>query len=186
MAAHSGLTASSDIHVCKGATTATVGTTVIADGAGGQSFGYGNAHGGCYFSNIGAPATVTAPSAYTKVAPTTVANGAAVEWTEGTNARLTYTGTATLDALLTISVSASQASGANRDLNFSIYKNGSAITGTETVVTTVTAVKEHVSMSFFIPNLATNDYIELYVKNAGGAENVSIYSLNINAVSVRG
>lgn len=186
MAAHSGLTASSDIHVCKGATTATVGTTVIADGAGGQSFGYGNAHGGCYFSNIGAPATVTAPSAYTKVAPTTVANGAAVEWTEGTNARLTYTGTATLDALLNISVSASQASGADRDLNFSIYKNGSAVTGTETVATTVTAKKSNVSLNFFIPTLATNDYIELYVKNAGGAENVSIYSLNMAAISVRG
>lgn len=186
MATHSGLTSASDLHICKGVATATDGQVPIADGAASQAMGFVNPHGGCYFSNIGAAATVTAPSAYTKVAPTTVANGAAVEWTEGTNARLTYTGTSTLDAIITVNVSASQASGANRDLNFTLYKNGSAITGTETVVTTVTAVKEHVSMTFVAANLATNDYIELYVKNAGGAENVSVYSLNMSAVSMRG
>lgn len=186
MAAHSSLTASGDLHICKGVATATNGQTIIADGSAGQSLGFANPRGSCYFSNMASPSTVTAPSAYTKVAPTTVAGGMAIEWTEGTNSRLTYIGTATLDALVKVNVAVSQASGADRDLLFSIYKNGSAVTGTETIVTTETAKKENVTLSFAVPNLATNDYIELYVKNNGGAENVSVYNLSMVAMSCRG
>lgn len=186
MAAHSGLTADADLHICKGVLAAAVGKTVIADGAGSQALKYANPHGGFSFSDIATPATVTAPSSYTKVAPTTVAAGGAIEYTEATTARLTYTGTDTLDANVFISLCIGHAAGANRDIYVSLYKNGSAVTGTETAVTAVTATKTPIPLSFQIANVATNDYFEVYLKNNGGAENVSVYSFQMSMVSYRG
>ena len=53
-------------------------------------------HGGCDFfdATLAAPYTLAATTSYQKLAPTTTAGGNQVLFTEGTNARLTYTGTA--------------------------------------------------------------------------------------------
>ncbi len=175
-----------DLHECKGASTAVVGKTMVASGSATATFKYGNPRGSIYFSNIGTPATVAAPAAYTIVAPTTTANGEAIEYTEATTARLTYTGADTLDAHVTVNISFSQAAGADRDIYISLYKNGAAVTGTEVPVTTESSKKANISLHFPVANVATNDYFEVYLKNAGGAENVSVYTLQLSATSYRG
>lgn len=185
MTAHASL-AEADLHECKGASTATVGKTIIASGAGAATFKYGNPHGGVYYSDIGVGTTLTYPSAYAKVVPTTVASGMAIEFTEATTARLTYTGTDSLDCRIIANVGFSQSVGAARDIQFALYKNGSIIAGSEQVSTTTSAVKNHVSILWDAANLATNDYIEVYCKNAGGSGDILILSYYLTAFCMRG
>lgn len=185
MVAHASLP-EADLHECKGASTATVGKTIIAGGAGTATFKYANPHGSVYYSDLAAGTTITYPSAYTKVAPTTTANGTAVEFTEATTAKLTYTGTDTLDCRVLCNITLDQNVAADRDVYFKIYKNGSAVTGSEVGTTVAQAQKHNVSLQFDIPNLATNDYIEVYCKNTGGSGDVKIYSFYLTAFCMRG
>jgi len=185
MVAHASLP-EADLHECKGASTATVGKTIIAGGAGTATFKYANPHGSIYYSDLAAGTTITYPSAYTKVAPTTTANGTAVEFTEATTAKLTYTGTDTLDCRVLCNITLDQNVLADRDVYFKIYKNGSAVTGSEVGTTVAQAQKHNVSLQFDIPNLATNDYIEVYCKNTGASGDVKIYSFYLTAFCMRG
>ena len=185
MVAHASLP-NADLHECKGASTALVGKTIVAGGAGTAAFKYANPHGSCYFVNTGTPYTLTYPAAATKLNPTTVAMGTAVEFTEGTNARLTYTGTDTMDMRLIFNISLDQAVGANRDIELYIYKNGSLITGSTVINTTSSAVKVLTTSIVDVANVATNDYFEAYVKNNGASGDVNVYSFLLTAFGMRG
>src|SRR5574339_98226 len=171
MTAHSGLTASADIHVCKGADTAAVGKIIRANGAGGQSFVYLNPVGLTYFVNYAAPHNIVYPAAYTKIAPVTVAGGLSVEVTEGVNARLTYTGTETAKFRVICNLSVAQSSGANRDIGIKLHKNGVAVAGSEIFTTASTAFIQLITSIFDI-SFATNDYVECFVKNFGASGDV--------------
>jgi hypothetical protein len=155
------------------------GQVVIVDGAGSHELGWVVAHGGCYFLNIGTPNTVTFPSVYTKVNPTTTAYGSPVEVTEGTNARITYTGTRSRGAVVSGELCVSQAAGATRDIRLAIYKNGSLITPSEVIITTTSAEKAQLVV-FSNTTVATNDYFELYIRNDGASGDVSVYTMKLN------
>lgn len=185
MTTHVSLTGSSEIHVCKGADTATSGQVPTFNGSGGQSAKYANPRGSCYFTNLATPYTLTFPSVYTKVSPTTTASGGNIEVTEGNNARVTYTGTDTIDFTASIEMAVDQSAGATRDIETQIYKNGSAVSGAQTVVTTVSGNKEQISYRFNL-SLATNDYIEVYMKNAGASGDINIYSFFLDLLGYRG
>jgi len=185
MVAHASLP-EADLHECKGASTATVGKTIIAGGAGTASFKYANPHGSIYYSDLATGTTITYPSAYTKVNPTTIANGTSVEFTEATTAKLTYTGTDSLDTRVLCNITLDQSVGADRDIYFKLYKNGSAVTGSETGVTTQSGKKVNISIQFDVANLATNDYLEVYCKNTGASGDVKIYSFYLTAFGMRG
>lgn len=185
MVAHASLP-NADLHECKGASTAAVGKTIVAGGSGTATFKYANPHGSIYFENIASPYTLTYPSSATKAEPTTVASGTAVEFTEGTNARLTYTGADTIDMRLIFNVSLDQAAGANRDIILYIYKNGSVLTGSSVINTTSSALKVLTTSVFDAANVATNDYFEAYIKNAGGSGDVNIYTFLLTAFGMRG
>ena len=185
MVAHASLP-EADLHECKGASTATVGKTPVAGGAGTATFKYANPHGSVYYSDLAAGTTITYPSSYTKVLVTSVANGTAVEFTEAVTAKLTYTGTDSLDCRVISNITLDQSAGADRDIYFKIYKNGSAVTGTEMGVTTQSGKKVNVAIAFDIPNLATNDYLEIYCKNTGASGDVKIYSFYLTAFCMRG
>jgi hypothetical protein len=182
MTAHASL-AEADLHECKGASTAVVGKTIIAGGAGAATFKYANPHGGIYYSDVGVGTVITAPAAYTKLAVTTVASGMAIEFTEATTARLTYTGTDTIDCRFICNVGYTQ-SGATRDGYLQLWKNGVAIAGTEQVLTCETTDKNHFTLVWDQPNIVTNDYFELYMKQAAG--NITILSLYMTALGMRG
>jgi hypothetical protein len=162
-------------------TNGTVGQFVAVDGAG--NFVLASApSGSIYFYNIGTPYTLTYPSVFTKAAPTTVASGTAVLITEGTNARLTYTGT--VNALLDVvfNVSLDQASGASRDIEVAIYKNGSLVNGSNAIVTTTTGEKHNLACHADV-SVVTNDYLEVYVKNGGASGDVRIYTFSLFATT---
>ncbi len=201
-----------DLHQTKGISTAAVNTTQVADGVGGGVWkkvpvqglnglpsngvvgqilavdGTGaftftsTAHGSVNFINITTPYTLTYPSAYTKVAPTTAAGGDPNEFTEATNARLTYTGLNDKHCRLLASISCDQSSGSNRDLQFAFFKNGGLLPGSEVITTTQSGVKVNLGM-IYDEVLTQNDYIEVFAKNNGGSGDIKHYTFYISVFS---
>jgi hypothetical protein len=162
-------------------TNGTLGQFVAVDGAG--NFVLASApSGSIYFYNISTPYTLTYPSTFTKAAPTTTANGSPVLMTEGTNARLTYTGTsnALLDVVFNLSLD--QASGSARDIEVAIYKNGSLVNGSNAIVTTASGEKHNLACHADV-SVVTNDYLEVYVKNGGASGDVRIYTFSLFATT---
>jgi hypothetical protein len=168
----------SELHEPKDVATALAKSVYVATGTG-TGVWTKAVNGFCYFENIAVPSTLTYPVAYAKVAPTTIAGAIGNDVTEATTARLTYTGTKTIVVKASASVSVSQASGANRNLRFALYKNGAKVNGSVKVVSTVTALIYSVELSAPV-SLATNDYIEMYAQNDGATGDISIYSMNLS------
>ncbi len=176
--------ADADLHQIKGAAAATVGQAPLATGVGTAVFGNISPRGASYFIDLASPYTLAWPDNYTKLGPTTTSTGTNLEYTVSTTGRLTYTGTRTLATRILANLSVAQASGANRELEFAIYKNGSLLTGSTVVITTVTAVKEQVCLMAEV-NLATNDYVEVFVTNNGADGSVLVYSYYLTALGMQ-
>jgi len=160
-------------------TNGQAGDTVTVDGSGNFVF-TGTPHGQVHFFNLASPYTLTYPSSYTKLAPTTTAGGIPSNFTEANTARLTYTGTDSVPMSISYSVSLDQTSGSGRDLVIAIYKNGSVSNG-YSVVTTTTGEKHNMSGVHTV-TLATNDYIELYILNNGASGNIRLYAMQLDAI----
>lgn len=138
--------------------------------------------GSIYFYNIGTPYILTYPAVFTKAAPTTTASGIPVQITEGTNARLTYTGTNPVNLDVVFTVSCDQASGASRDIEAAIYKNGSLVNGSNGIITTTSAEKHIMTCHADVP-VVTSDYIEVYMKNGGASGDIRIYTFSLFATT---
>lgn len=160
-------------------TNGQAGDTLTVDGAGNFVF-TGTPHGQVKFYNLNTPYTLTYPSSFTKLAPTTTAGGIPSNFTESTTARLTYTGTDTVPVSVFYSVSLDQTSGSDRDLILAIYKNGSVVGG-HSVITTSTGLK-HVMAGTTVTTMATNDYVEVFILNNGGSGNIRLYAMQLNAI----
>lgn len=130
--------------------------------------------GGYYFS-VSSATTIGAPSTFVKVAGTTAATTVAPEdFTIATDNRITYTGTRTVDVTVHATLSVSSASN-NQVVHMAVYKNGTTkLTGSD--MTTKTGTGGDVThMSIVIDaDLATNDYLELWVANDTSASNVTV------------
>jgi hypothetical protein len=159
------------------ATNGVAGQFVAVDGAG--NFVLASApSGNIYFYNVASPYTLTYPSAFTKAAPTTTAGGSPVLMTEGTNARLTYTGTSATTLDIAYSISLDQASGSARDIQAAVYKNGTLVNGTHSIITT-TSGEKHLVASHAKVSVVTNDYVEIYLQNNGASGDIRIYSFGL-------
>ena len=145
-------------------TNGSAGQFVSVDGSGNFVLTTG-AHGQTGFYNLTTPYTLTYPSVLTKVAPTTIVGGNPEGMTEGTNARLTYTGPDTIALNVAYNVSLDQTTGSNRDIVLSIYKNGVLVNAHS--VATTTSGNKHVLSGMATITAATNDYFEVYAQNAG-------------------
>lgn len=161
------------------ASNGTNGQVVGVDGTGNFKY-FSTPHGQIDFYNLATPYSLTYPSVFTKLAPTTVAGGVPLQFTEATTARLTYTGTLTVPMSITYSASVDTTAGANRDIVLAIYKNG-ALTNAHCVVTTQSGNKHSLSGTNTI-NMATNDYVELYALNNGATGDVRVYAMQLNAI----
>jgi len=160
-------------------TNGQAGDSLTVNGSGNFVF-TGTPHGQVHFFNLATPYTLTYPSAFTKLAPTTTVGGISSNFTEATTARLTYTGIDTTPVAISYSVSLDQTSGADRDLTVAIFKNGSVSNG-YSVVNTSTGQKHNMSGLHTI-HMATNDYVELYILNNGASGNIRLYAMQLNAI----
>lgn len=159
-----------------GGDAALAGQYFVSNGTGGGSW-VKDPYGFIYFENIISPYSLTYPATFTKIAPTTIAPGVSYLVTEGTDSKLTYLGSGEImDILCNLSVD--QTSGSDRDLQFSIYKNGVHIPGSSAIITTASASKRFISLSA-AALLETNDYIECYVKNNGASGDVRVYTFTL-------
>jgi hypothetical protein len=199
-----------DLHEPKGVSLANSKTVYVADGAGsgawvkpspqslsgistngvdGQLVGVNGAgnfvlvtapHGHISFFNSSTPSTITYPSTATKIAPTTTGSGYSTLISEGSTARLTYTGIDDITLNITYLVSLDQSTGSDRDIVVSLYKNGSLLDA-QSISTTQSGKK--ISLSGTTNDLASeDDYYELYVTNLGASGNVNVYALQLTAI----
>lgn len=160
-------------------TNGSAGQFVSVDGAGNFALTTG-AHGQTDFYNLTTPYSLTYPSVFTKLAPTTIAGGNPEAMTEGTNARLTYTGPDTVALNIQYNVSLDQATGSARDIVLAVYKNG-AILNAHSVATTTSSVKAVLS-GIATATATTNDYFEVYALNAGASGDIRVYAFLLNAI----
>lgn len=156
------------------------GDFVVSDGSGGFLFA-STAHGNTYFYNIASPYTLTVTgTGWQKINATTTAGGSSQLVTEGTNSRLTYTGTNTVDLDIVFNMSIDQASGSHKDIEMAIYKNGAVVDGSH-VISTSKSGEKLVMSSHADVEMATNDYVEVYAKNHSGSGDINVYTLSIMA-----
>lgn len=157
----------------------TVGTFLSIDGTGNFVF-LPAPHGQCDFfdATLAAPYTLAATSTYQKLAPTTTAQGSPALFTEGTNARLTYTGVDSVSMAINYNLSLNIGSSA-KDVTIAVYKNGAIVNG-RTVSTTSSSTKINMS-GMTIVEMATNDYVEVYAKISAN-DTINVYGFNLNAI----
>ena len=156
--------------------------SIIVDGLGNQALVWQHAFGGIYFNNIGTPYTITYPSSFVKIAPTTTGIGSPKEFTEGATGTLTYIGTYTRQAEIHVSTCLTQSAGADRDIRIIVYKNGVAVSSSEAITGSSSGSKRHIATFTSLP-LSTNDTLEVYIKNDGASGDVSIHTFKIEATA---
>jgi hypothetical protein len=152
---------------------------VSVDGAGNFIFS-GAPHGQIDFFSTSSPYTLSYPASYTKLAPTTTAGGVPSEFTEGTTARLTYTGTDTVPISFTYSLSVDQTVGTVRNIVVAIFKNG-VITNGRSIASVNSGTISNIAGTNVI-NATTNDYFELYAYNTGVSGDIRVYSYQLNGI----
>lgn len=167
-----------EIHEPKGVAAASVGQVYVADGAASGSWRY-IPHSQCYYSNIGTGTTITTPTSYTLIGPTTTGDANPRDFTHNSANRLTYTGATSIDVAIHVTISFKHSTGSGQDCYFAIYKNGTLVTGTEMVASADSANYQSVSMTGHA-ELATNDYIEVYCKVASG--NIIVHAMTLEAI----
>ena len=100
----------------------------------------------------------------TVINPTfTVASSKNFSGTSSPNARLVYTGAATVYGQVSFFASLQQASGTARQVQLVLYKNGVEVAGSR-VIATVASGEWHVVAFNTIVQLAQNDYLEIFIK----------------------
>ena len=159
-------------------TTGVTGTLPIANGGTGATQ---SAYGECYISSITATTITTAGNFY-KIAGSTTADSLS-NFTHPTNNRLTYTGTATRKFLVNAALSFHGTNG--NDYKFAFHKNGSSILSASIISTTATGAGSlaHVSCQCIV-ELATNEYIEVFVTNADATNPATVDFMNMAAVAL--
>lgn len=162
--------------------TGSAGDLVLTNGTGGFTLS-STAHGNIYFYNISSPYTLAVTGTnFQKINATTQAVGSSQLITEGSDSKLTYTGTIPVDLDLVFNASISQISGSNRDLEFAFYRNGVAVPGSNVIITAKNNEKHMISCHADVA-VAPNDYFEVYAKNHSGTGDISMYTLSIAATT---
>ena len=162
---HSALT-TSELHEPKGVASATSGEVYVADGSGSGTWTPSDSHIAGYIAfDATTPAyqhsTTTSDTA---LDPTfSVASSKNFSGASSPNARLVYDGTETVYGSLHFVASVKQASGGDRDLEIALFKNGTELNGTRSIMS-IESGKWGTFALNSITSLSTNDYIEVFIK----------------------
>ena len=173
------------LHEPKGAASASSGDVYVADGAGSGSWTKSHAHINGYLAfDSATPAyqhSVT--TSFTALDPTfSTTNADGFTGQSSPNARLVYTDTGGLTAFCTFSFNFKNSSGTDRNLETIFYKNGTAMNGGH-IINTATAGEWKTAVLTDTTSLATNDYIEIFVKaDAAFTLDLSSASLIVHGV----
>lgn len=166
------------LHEPKGVAAASSGKVYVSNGSGSGTWKKAHSNADVYLDfDATTPAYVhSATTGFTVINPTlTISTLNDFTSTNSPNAKLTYVGTETLSANIHISISTSQSTGTNKDVEWVIYKNGSPLSGAHVIRTISSGTWGSVAL---LGNslLSTNDYLEIYSK-INSASNVSYASI---------
>lgn len=130
-----------------------------------------------YMQNNATATVIAAVSTPVKIAGTTIAGANNQRFTHAAN-RLTYDGARTRDFKVSVTGTIANA-GANDQYGIYLYKNGLEITESEQYVTANTAGRVESFGIQAIVQLATTDYVEIWLENATDADDATISFLNV-------
>ena len=161
-------------------TTGVTGILPVANGGTGVTQ---SAYGECYMSSGVTATTIATTGDFVKVAGTTTAGTFLSNFTHPDTNRLTYTGTATRKFLVTTALSFH--GNASNDYKFAFHKNASSLLSASIVSSTGAGAGDlaHVSCQTIV-ELATNDFIEVFVTNADDTNSATIDFMNVTAVAI--
>lgn len=173
------------LHEPKGVSSALAGQIYVSDGAGsGDWVENSRAFNGYLTFSTSSPYNHSATTLDTVFnAPFTVGTNNGFTGLSSPNARVRYDGVETVNATISAKFSMKQNTGTAKDVELLFYKNGIELAGTRMVITT-TSADWHIIDLLGITSLATNDYIEVFVR-ASAAATVSFASgvLNITGIA---
>ena len=129
-----------------------------------------------YMNSNATTTTVSATNTHYKVLGTTTSAGLTQKFTN-TNNRATYAGSFT--RLFTVTATISVESGNNNQVGVYIAKNGSVISESEVYGTTSGSGRAENIVVQTLVELATTDYIEIFVENATAVNNILATDLNV-------
>lgn len=173
------------LHEPKGVSSALAGQIYVADGAGsGVWVENSRAFDGYLTFSTSSPyehSATTSDTVFNTAFTTGVNNG--FTGLSSPNARIRYDGTETINATIDARFSLKQTSGTAKDVEIVFYKNGAELSGTRMVITASNSEWHFISILGGI-TLATNDYIEVFVKASATATiNFASGILNITGIA---
>lgn len=135
---------------------------------------------GGFYLDTAVETVITTINTPVKVAGTTI--GLALnERLVATTNRLTYTGLQPTIATLTGSFAVD--SGNNVNLSFYIAKNGVILPESRSMVRVGSGTDERSGVITSLVDLLPNDYVEIWVENNSGTDNLTCLSLNLNGIA---
>ena len=145
-----------------------------------ETFAYGE-----LWISTAAATTITSPGTYYKAAGTTTleTTPAAVDFTMPVDNRLTYGGTDTRTFWVSCTFSA-KTSGTNQLVGFRLAEGGVSAAKTEVRRLVGTGTDEGAGAVHGLFQLATNEYIELFVTNETSSNTVTVEHGNLTVVAV--
>lgn len=176
------------LHEPKGVASASSGELYFANGSGSGAWKIPHHYINGYvdFDSSTPAYQHSVTTSFTVLDPTFSVSGTPVGWTGETspNARLKYTGTEDTFALINFTLNFQNASGADKDVEFIFYKNGSPLNGGHIIVTSENNHWRSATLSDY-GEFSTNDYLEVFVKaDASFTLDVASASLTILGVSM--
>lgn len=173
------------LHEPKGISSALAGQIYVSDGSGSGDWVENNrAFNGYLTFSTSTPYAHSATTSDTVInAPFTVGVNNGFTGLSSPNARIRFDGTETINAHLDARFALKQASGTSRDVEIAFYKNGTELVGTR-MINTVTSADWHLISIVGATTLATNDYIEVFVKASATATiNFASGTLSITGIA---
>ncbi len=111
----------------------------------------------------------------------TTTSGTNSKFTHTTN-RLTYDGAFTNSFLVTLNATVRSA-GTSQSISIGVAKNGTIIAESEGIIRTATANVEHGGSTQAVLEMASTDYVELYVRNTSSTD-IRVTDFNFNVVKI--
>lgn len=134
--------------------------------------------GQMYFTNNATENPIATQGVFEKIEGTTTASAENEKFSH-TNNRLTYTGGITREFVVTASCSANSVVTPAANITVRIAKNGVTLAESESQATTSSSGRNENFYCQTLVQLATNDYVELFIANNSTANNLLVTELNL-------
>lgn len=173
------------LHEPKGISTALAGQIYVADGAGSGTWVENSRIVGGYLTfSTGSPYAHSATTSDTVLNPSfSLSSNNGFTGLSSPNARIRYDGTETIAASMDAIFSIQQSSGSSKQVQMAFFKNGSELTGSR-MITTAASGEWHVMALKFNTTMATNDYLEVFIKaDASATINFASGYLRISGIA---